>query len=292
MQLFVEKYRPQKFEDIIGIDASLINNIKSNLPHLLFSGQPGTGKTTLAKVIIKELGLDSITLNASDERGIDVIRDKIKTFASTRSQNDKVKLILLDEADALTGDSQTCLRNVMETYSNNCRFILTCNYLNKIIEPIQSRCIKVEFGNIKKEDIIKRLQFICKQENITYEDSALIKILKHSKSDIRKAINKIQEMSGGVLLSEIKNETEVAKEVFALLKQKKFTDARQKYLDAQVDNEQFLKDLYFEIFNSAEKPEFKKQAIFEIAECYKWLSQVAWKEILIENMFLRLIEKC
>jgi DNA polymerase III delta prime subunit len=287
MTLLVEKYRPQDLESMVGLHLNF--DIDDAMPHLLLFGPPGTGKTTLARVIVKKLNCDYIILNSSDERGIDTIREKVKTFASTKSKDSNIKVCILDECDALTSSAQDSLRNLMEQYSSNCRFVLTCNYVSRVIDPLQSRCIKIDFSNIKKEDIIKRLEFICQQENIPYEIGALGKIVDRTGSDIRSAINKIEELKSGVLLSKLSNETKLAELVFKQLREKNFVVARQTYLDAHIDAEQFLKDLYDVTYASTENIEYKKQAILDIADTYKFLQQVAWKEILIEAILIKLM---
>jgi replication factor C small subunit len=287
MTLLVEKYRPQDLESMIGFKPTF--SIDEDMPHLLLSGPPGVGKTTLAKIIVKMLKCDHIILNASEERGIQVVRDKIQVFASTKSKDTNIKICILDEADFLTQESQTALRNILETYSRNTRFILTCNYPQKIIDPIKSRCILVKFNNIKKEDVLKRLEYICKNEKIPYEIPALEKIIDQTGTDIRASINKIEELKDGVLLSNIKNEIKLSEEIFALIKQKDFITARQKYLDGHIEPEEFVKNLYTTIFNSSESIEYKQKAILILSEEYRWLSSVAWPQILIESLFVKLI---
>lgn len=249
-----------------------------------------THNTTLAKIIINTLKCDSITLNASSERGIDVIRDKVKDFASTKSRDSNIKIVFLDESDHLTPDAQTALRNTMETYSRNTRFILTANYINRIIEPLRSRCILVKFDNIPKSDIINRLEYICKNESIPYEVDALRKIVDMTSSDIRAAINKIEQHKEGVLLSTIKDDIRLAETIYELIKKKDYTTTRQTLLDAKPDYEQFLKDLDNIIFNSDASIEYKKYAIREIADCYKFLNQVAIKEITIFALAVKLMQ--
>lgn len=198
--IFAEKYRPQQLSDIVGQDEITIRlkqyvNRKS-IQNLLFSGPAGTGKTTSAICIVKELfgnrWLQNFKeLNASDERGINVIRDKVKDYCSTQSLGDiPFKVILLDEADSLTTDAQNALRRIMERYSSACKFILSCNYSNKIIEPIQSRCAMFRFKKISDKDIMKRVLDICRLENIEkIEPPALDAICYVSEGDLRKAIN-------------------------------------------------------------------------------------------------------
>lgn len=288
MQLLTEKYRPQKLENLIGFIPSF--DIDESIPHLLLYGTPGIGKTTLAKIIINTLKCDSITLNASSERGIDVIRDKVKDFASTKSRDSNIKIVFLDESDHLTPDAQTALRNTMETYSRNTRFILTANYINRIIEPLRSRCVLVKFDNIPKEDIVSRLEFICKNESIPYEVEALKKIVDMTSSDIRSAINKIEQHKDGVVLSAMKDDIKLAETIYELIKKKDYKTSRQLLLDAKPDYEQFLKDLDDIIFNSDSSLEYKKHAIIEIADCYKFLNQVAIKEITVFALVVKLMQ--
>jgi replication factor C small subunit len=287
MPLLTEKYRPSTLKEMIGFVPTF--SISDDMPHLLFHGSAGTGKTTAAKAIVRMLKCDYIILNASEERGIDVIRQKVITFASTKSRDGNIKVCILDEADSLTNDSLTALRNIMETYSTNTRFILTCNYLQKIIEPIQSRCLLVKFNNIKKEDIISRLIYICVQENIPYEVEALEQIVEQTGIDIRSSINRIEELKDGVLLSKIKIDNKLSDEIFSLIKQKDFISARQRYLDSHIEPEQFMKSLYETIFNSSESIDYKQKAILAISEEYRWLSSVAWPQILIESLLLKLM---
>lgn len=284
----MEKYRPRTLEDMVGFIPSF--SIDEDMPHLLLHGGAGTGKTTLAKIIIKMLNANSITLNASSERGIEIVRQKISEFASTQSTNDNIKIVFLDEADSLTADAQTALRNTMETYSRNTRFILTANYVNKIIDPLRSRCISIKFDNIPKNLIVERLEFICKEEKIPYEVEALGKIVDQTGPDMRSAINKIEEMKSGVLVSKLVNETKLAETIFTLIQAKNFMDARQLYLDSHVNPEQFIHDLYITIFNSSKSNEYKQNATLIIVDEYKWLSSVAWPQILIESMIAKLIK--
>lgn len=289
MPLLVEKYRPHDLESMVGFVPSF--SIDEDMPHLLLSGGAGTGKTTLARIVIKMLQADSLILNASNERGIETIRQKVIDFASTRSTNNNIKIIFLDESDQLTTEAQTALRNTMETFSRNCRFILTANYINRIIEPIQSRCISIKFDNIPKEKIVERLQYICDTEKIPYEIDALNKIVERTGTDIRSAINKIEELKSGVLLSKLQNETAIAQKIFEYIKKKEFVNARQAYLDNNPENEQFLKDLHEIIFNSSETDDYKRTAILEICEAYKNLKVGSWPQIIIESMFIKMIPR-
>lgn len=196
--ILIEKYRPGKLDEVLGQD-KIVNRLKGyvvdkNMPHLLFAGSPGNGKTSSAICLAKELygagwRSDFKELNGSDQRGIDVIRGVVKEFASVESMSVVgFKIILLDEADSLTKDAQAALRRTMEQYSSSCRFILTCNYSSSIIEPIQSRCAVFRFKRLSNDDIIKRCKYICNLEEIRIEDGALEAIAFVSEGDCRKAI--------------------------------------------------------------------------------------------------------
>src|SRR3989344_1722778 len=174
--IFIEKYRPQNFEEFIGQDI-IINRIKSfvenkNIPHLIFAGPAGVGKTTLSLIIAKSLFGENwrenfLELNSSDERGINVVRETIKDFARTRPiLNTPYKVILLDESDALTREAQHALRRTMETYSNTCRFILSCNYSSKVIDPIQSRCALFKFRPLEEKYLKEIIENIAKNEKL------------------------------------------------------------------------------------------------------------------------------
>ena len=201
-EIWVEKYRPMKLDDVFGQEET-VERLKSyvssrNLPHLLFTGPPGVGKTASAVSIAREMFGDSwnenfTELNASDERGIDVVRNKIKTFAKTAPIGGaSFKIIFLDEADALTNDAQSALRRTMEKYSGNCRFILSCNYSSKIIEPIQSRCAVYRFKSLTDEAIAKRLFYIVEQEGLTITNGGVTAMVYVAGGDMRKAVNSLQ----------------------------------------------------------------------------------------------------
>ncbi len=204
--IWVEKYRPRKIDDIIGQDEAksrLKGFIKTkSLPHLLFAGSPGTGKTSaviaLANEIFGRKGLrgNLLELNASDERGIDVIRNTVKDFARTLPTGDApFKIISLDEADALTTAAQHALRRTMERFVTSSRFILLCNYPGKIIEPIQSRCAFFRFNALSNENIEKSITNIAQKENVEYAKSGIKTIVRICEGDLRKAINVLQATS-------------------------------------------------------------------------------------------------
>jgi len=198
-----EKYRPQVLEDYIG-SGDTIKSIKTQLDDnqiqdLLLYGPPGTGKSSLAKIIVNTLDCTSIYINASDENGINTIRNKVKGFAATNSFR-PIKIIILDEADYLTVEAQMSLRNVIEEYSHSTRFILTCNYIERIAEPLISRCNPLPINAPKKTEIAIRLSKILENENISFEDEDLAELINKFYPDIRKMINSLQNFSfNGVL---------------------------------------------------------------------------------------------
>lgn len=202
-QIWVDKYRPKTFKDIIGQDyfvKRIESFIKSkNLPHLLFAGSPGTGKTSTALVVARELYGENGTkgnfleLNASDDRGIDVIRNQIKEFAKLKSLADiPYKIICLDEADSLTKDAQQALRRTMERYSASCRFILACNEISKLIDPIQSRCVIFKFKPMNENGLMELSEKIAKNENLKINDETKKLLAKMSGGDLRKLVNTMQ----------------------------------------------------------------------------------------------------
>ncbi len=200
--IWIEKYRPRRLDDIVGqndIVVRLKSYVKTgNLPHLLFAGSAGVGKTTAAVALAREFFGDSWQtnfreMNASDERGIDVVRTQIKEFARTSPLGDaEFKILFLDEADALTTDAQAALRRTMETYARTCRFILSCNYSSKIIDPIQSRCAIYRFRPLDREAVIEEIGRIAAAEGLTLTEGALDAIVYVAAGDMRKAINALQ----------------------------------------------------------------------------------------------------
>jgi replication factor C small subunit len=210
--MWVEKYRPIKIEQVIN-QKEIVNGLRSliknpyEIPHLLFAGPAGVGKTTTALCIARELlGEDwqrnTLELNASDERGIKMVRERVKEFAAvmklaTDTKDDvSFRIIILDEADEMTSEAQTALRRIIEDSSKTTRFIIICNYLSQIIEPIQSRCVVFRFMRLAKEDVIGYLKMICEKEGVKYEEKALSQIYGATSGDLRHSINILQASAG------------------------------------------------------------------------------------------------
>ena len=278
-EIWTEKYRPSKFEGLIGQD-NVVKRVQAltkslNIPHLLFAGPAGTGKSTLALIIVKELFKEHwkenyLELNASDERGISIIREKVKNFARTKSLGDvPFKIIFLDEADALTPEAQQALRRTMENYSATCRFILSCNYSSKIIDPLQSRCALFRFKLLEKKDIGEVIQRIVEKENLTITPEAMEMIYEGSEGDCRRSINLLQSTSAispsitAELISTILSEAK-PKDIKVVLDYAisgDFQRAREKLLDIMLKNsisgQDVIKAIQKEIWNLPIEPEIK-----------------------------------
>lgn len=213
--LLNEKYRPISFKELVSQDViiNIISNmIKSNrFPHLLLYGESGTGKTTTAHICARQLYGDKydqfiLELNGSDDRGITVVRNKIKKFAEgSQFFTDKIKIIILDEADFMTSDAQFALRRIIEKYTYNVRFIIICNYIDKIIPAIRARCMQFKFKLLNKKCIIDKLIKVCQQESINYEESGIEKIVTVCNRDMRKCYNLLQSLASEKITCELIN---------------------------------------------------------------------------------------
>ncbi|MAG08212.1 replication factor C small subunit [Candidatus Woesearchaeota archaeon] len=251
--IWTEKYRPNDFSDIKGQD-DIVSKVKAfveqkNMPHLMFSGPAGVGKSSLSIVVAKKLFGDSwgqnfLELNASDSRGIDTVRNQVKDFARTRAIGDvPFKIIFLDEADALTREAQQALRRTMENYTKTTRFILSCNWSSKIVDPIQSRCAVFKFKPLKKEDISVITEKISKEEGLVIDEKAKLALFEVSNGDCRRLENIMQ--SCAALGKEVNEEivyslASVAKpkevnEVLRLALENKFSQAREKLLNVMLE---------------------------------------------------------
>ena len=250
--LLVERYRPSKLENYVGnenIKKSIAKYLDQNdIQNLIFYGPAGTGKTTLAKIIVANLDCDHLYINASDERGIETIRDKVQGFASVASFK-PLKVVILDEADFLTIQAQASLRNIIETFSRTTRFIMTCNFVERIIDPLQSRCHVLKIVPPTKKDVARHLAWVLDQEKIRYEMQDLVPLINQYYPDLRKCINTIQlstidndlKLDQSILVSS----NYIDKVINELSNKADFKTIRQIIADANVDDfDELFKSLY------------------------------------------------
>lgn len=258
-----EKWRPQKFEDLISNKKDVILKYIASpkeMPSFIFSSQsPGTGKTTTAQLIAKELDCDMTKLNASDERGIDVIREKIKMFIQSLSSNNKIKrMVFLDEADFLTSTAQASLRSMMEEYSDNAFFVFSVNDISKIIDPIKSRCITINFENIDKTEIFKRLKYICEEEKIQdklHNDlDNLNGIIEQYYPDIRSMIKTLQNLK----YEDYKDESEVYNKFLEAIKKKQIEYIYEQVYTKEINILGWNKWMFKHLFENYKEYEWNK----------------------------------
>ena len=298
--LWVEKYRPTSLENYIGNDhlkSKVSVYLESgDIPHLLLFGRAGTGKTTLAKLLVNNIDCDYLYINASDENSVDVVREKVKNFASTLGFKD-MKVIILDECDYITPNAQAALRNLMETFSKNCRFILTCNYVERIIDPIQSRCQSFQIIPPDRKQVAQHMSNILDNENVKYELDNIVTIVNSGYPDIRRVINGAQRQvvnnelvidKSSIIQNDYKNQVlEILK---TQDKKNSFKNIRQLLADSKVTD---FSDLFRLLFDTVDD-----RGRGHIAECILILSKyqqsdavVVDKEINIMAMFTEIIGK-
>ena len=262
----IEKHRPKEFSEVVGVlDIDKIQKLietPEDLPNLLFYGPQGTGKTTVAKIMIEKLKpIDCIRLNGSDTTGVDTIRDKVYNFMTSRSSvNGKPKLIWIEEFDYLSHSAFAALRSMIEQYIRNARFICTCNYIKKVPDPIQSRFSLIEFSPLNSMDMMKRIKEICSEEKIKVSDDTLKEIIENNKGDLRAVINTVQRLSSNEDKS-IKNldyagMKNLAQEVYDLLLENKWSQIRYEIPQRSPDYNKLLveiDDLFFKSDIDVEK---------------------------------------
>jgi len=298
--LWVEKYRPSNLDTYIG-NEHLKSKVKvylesGDLPHLLLFGRAGTGKTTLAKLLVNNIDCDYLYINESDENSVEVVREKVKNFASTLGFQD-MKVIILDECDYITPNAQAALRNLMETFSKHCRFILTCNFVERIIDPIQSRCQSFQIIPPDRKQVALHVSNILKNEKVDATVDDIVTIVNGGYPDIRRVINSVQRqvVNGKLVIDEgmaIQNDYKV--QVLEILKtqdkKNSFKNIRQTLADSKVTD---FSDLFRLLFDTVDD-----WGRGHVAECILTLSQyqqsdavVVDKEINIMAMFVEVIGK-
>jgi DNA polymerase III delta prime subunit len=306
MFLWVEKYRPQKIDDCV-LPQALKDTFRQyveqgELPNFLFTGSAGVGKTTIAKALCNEIGAEFMMINGSEESGIDTLRTKIKGFASTISLTDAKKVVILDEADYLNANStQPALRGFIEEFANNCRFILTCNFKNRIIEPIHSRCSVVEFkiDSKDKQEIaatfFKRAVSILKQEQIEFDPKVVAELITKHFPDYRRILNELQRysVSGKIDSGILVNMSEESfKGLIKLLKEKDFTEVR-KWVSKNSDSD--ITSLFRELYDSAAttiEPNSVPQLVLILADYQYKAAFVADHELNIMAALTEIMAQC
>ena len=298
--LWVEKYRPQSLDTYIG-NEHLKSKVKvylesGDLPHLLLYGRAGTGKTTLAKLLVNNIDCDCLYINASDENSVDVVRDKVKNFASTLGFSE-MKIIILDECDYITPNAQAALRNLMETFSKHCRFILTCNYVERIIDPIQSRCQAFQIIPPDRKQVAMHVSKILQKEQVDARVDDIVTIVNGGYPDIRRVINACQRqvVNEKLVIDEaMSTQNDYKLEVLEILKtqdkKNAFKNIRQLLADSKVTD---FSDMFRLLFDTVDD-----WGRGHVAECILVLSQyqqsdavVVDKEINAMAMFVEIIGK-
>ncbi len=311
IDVWTEKYRPDALEQVVG-QQDIVERLEAfvgsdSIPHLLFAGPAGTGKTTSAIALAKDLYGDEwkqnfMETNASDERGIDVVREKIKDFARTRPVGADYKIMFLDEADALTADAQQALRRTMERYSDNCRFILSCNYSSKIIDPIQSRCAVFRFNRLEEEEVKEYIKRIAEGEDFKITEGAVEAVLRVAGGDLRRVTNILQ--TAAIQQERIEEEDiysasaslrpDEITEVLDMAMEGDFLDAREKLSELMIerglDGQDVIGSIHRELFDLDIGDEEILEVIENLAEYEFRIAEGGTDDIQIEALLAHLAQ--
>jgi DNA polymerase III delta prime subunit len=302
--LWTEAYRPKTIEDCILPERlkkpfqEYVNN--KNIPNLLLSGGAGVGKTTVAKAMCEEIGCDYMIINGSDDNGVDIVRYKIKNYASSMSLAGGRKVIIIDEADYLTPNAQAAFRNAIEEFASNCSFIFTCNYKNKLIEPLHSRCAVVDFQlkNTEKatmaSQFMKRIEFVLNTEKIEFEKAVIAEMVKKHFPDFRRVINELQRYSqfGKIDSGILAQIAEVGlKDVIKYIKDKDFGAIRKWVASNDIDSTALFRKLYDSLYEVL-KPQSIPQAVIILADYQYKSAFVADAEINTVACLTELMVEC
>ena len=311
IDVWTEKYRPDTLSEVVGQE-EIIDRLSAfveeeSIPHMLYAGPAGTGKTTSAVALAKDLYGDQwnqnfMETNASDERGIDVVREKIKDFARTKPIEAEYKIIFLDEADALTPDAQQALRRTMEQFTENCRFILSCNYSSKIIDPIQSRCAVFRYNRLEEDDVKSYIQRIGESEGFKVSEGALEAVMRVSDGDLRRVTNVLQTAS--IQNSEIEEEDvygvaaslrpEEITQVLELALNERFMDARDQLSDLMIerglDGQDVIDSIHREVYDLEISEQAKLTIIDNLGEFEFRISEGGSPDIQIEALLAKIAD--
>ena len=296
--LWVERYRPVSLENYIGnehLKTKVSRYISTgDIPHLLLHGKAGTGKTTLAKLLVSNIDCDQMYVNASDENNVETVRNKIKMFASSVGFKD-LKVIILDECDFLTPNAQAALRNLMETFSKHCRFILTCNYVERIIDPIQSRCQSFQIIPPSKKEVAIHTSSILNTEGVSFDNEQIVTMVNSSYPDIRRIINAVQRNivdNNLIVDTESLGQNDYKLQVLEILqtqdKKNAFKNLRQLLADSQIRDYAYLFRLLYDEVDSYGKGHIA-EVILTIAKYELSDAQVVDKEINAMAMLIEIL---
>ncbi|WEL23247.1 replication factor C small subunit [Candidatus Nanohalovita haloferacivicina] len=309
ISIWTEKYRPDSLDEVVGQD-NIVDRLSAfveedSVPHILFAGPAGTGKTTSAIAMAKDLYGDEwkqnfMETNASDERGINVVREKIKDFARTKPINADYKIIFLDEADALTSDAQQALRRTMEQFSDNCRFILSCNYSSKIIDPIQSRCAVFRFNRLEQDKVEEYIQRLGKEEGFKISEDAIDAIMRVSDGDLRRVTNVLQTAS-------IQNDEIEEKDIYAVAASLRpdeireildkalagdFIEAREDLAEIMInrglDGQDVINSIHREVFDLDISDDAKLEIVEHLGEFEFRIAEGGSSDIQIESLLAKI----